>query len=177
MTAAQAPQLKPSPPFWYVYVPGRWGVVNGKVAPLLQEFRLVRGVNAVDVKLDPTTGENVYLVDEAETMLRSKGRTVIPLDADGEPYIREIAPGHWASRWTQAVPGAGHTLQDLDGYSAFIERMQDKGILPQPTAHDIELVCEKLRFDLQKNPPGTRRAVAVKAQLDAAEAALDKAAA
>lgn len=146
-----APKLPPLPPFLLVAHPDRWCVIEGMVLPLLHEFRLEPGVNGCVVWKDPDTGELVYDTDGCESNLRSKGATPIDWYVDGPdaPYLTEVAPGRWLSRWQHPVPGSSRLVHDLPGYAAWVRDLQDRGVLPRVGLDHLERLEAVVRFDLE----------------------------
>lgn len=173
--AAAAPKLPPSPPFWLVHVPGRVGILDGRVVPLLRDFQFRSGANGVRiVKDDKAVGGVKYLLDDAREQLRSRGQTPIEWDVDAEPYLREAAPGHWASRWMTPIPGSAAVQTDMPGYVDWIESLIERRIIPPVGAHELEALCGSLRLQAQEaaKQQDTYRAEQLQAQLAVASARL-----
>lgn len=168
---AQAPKLPPMPPFWLVAHPDRWCVIEGRVVPLLHEFKLEHGVNGVIVHKDPATGELVIDSDGAEANLRSKGAKPIPWDVDGEGtcYIVEVAPERWLLRFQHAIEGSSQTLTDQVAYVEWLVDLQERAVLPRPQLHNLERLEATLRFDLEhsRKAQDSHRANLLEEQLDA----------
>jgi len=147
---ATAPKVPASPPFWLVFYPDRWCVMEDRVVPQLQNFHLRHTINGVVQLLDGT-----YQVADAEQLIRQKGGTVLPWDIDDEPYLVEAAPGHWTTRWTGLIPGSGHTRVDAAGYVEWLVSLQARGLIPKPEPRHLAALVERLRFDLETTESAT----------------------
>lgn len=153
-SSAQAPKVRRKPPFLLAFLPERWVVLLGCVVPSLQEYSLEHGINGCkEVMRDDGTGrqQKVLVIDEALNNLHSKGGREIPWDVEDEPYIVEAWPDHWVTRWTGLTPGSAHMEVDLEGYVDFIQRLQDRGILPLPETRHLDRLAAGLRQDLEES--------------------------
>lgn len=175
--ASEAPRLPPRPWFVLAWHPDRWTVLGGRVVPGLIEEDLANGSNGVVVTYDRDSGQTHVDLSGLEENLRARGFTIIPWEADGSPYIVEPVPGAWVTRWTRTTPGSAHTEADLPAYLAWIEALQERGILPRPSARHLDVLAERLRVDAghPDHQRDAHRLAIVRAQLDIVTAAREAA--
>lgn len=135
------PTVTPQAAYWLVFAPDRWGVVEGRVVPLLYRLVLAHGANGVDGGPDKAPDPSA-----AFQMIEAKGHTVIPWDIDGRSYLRSYVVGEgidaktkapiriksWHTRWETLYPGSEAIQSDTAGYADWLVKLIADGHLPQP---------------------------------------------
>lgn len=141
------PLREQTAPFWFVFNPNRWGVVAGKLVPILGRLHAAPGSNGVDRGGD--SFEPRADMRPAFQFMAEDGRFVIPWDCDGPgtTYLRSYLIGmtrhrktgapirllHWCDRWTTAYPGSDVVDTDTDGYVAWLRGLAEGGYFPPPS--------------------------------------------
>lgn len=140
------PRHAPSPPFWLVYVPDRWRVVEGLVVPDWTRLRHAVSVNGVD------GGPGKALdTSYAEAQQVRQGRQILPWDVDGRSYLRryrvgtaldartrtEVPQYTWVTRWDTLYPGSDRVEHDALGHAQWSRHLIADGIIPPPRPYVI----------------------------------------
>lgn len=144
-----APKIQPEPPFWFVYNPERWCVMEGQVIPLL--YKLSARPGARGVGMDE---EGRPVMGEALANIQIKGHTIIPWDVDGPGtrYLRrEPTAGGWLSRWETPFPGSSIVRVDEEGYARWVRSLCERGVLGLPPIYILEELREQLVERIARN--------------------------
>ena len=138
------PRVAPSPPFWLVYVPDRWRVIEGLVVPDFTWLRHAVSVNGVD------GGPGKALdTSAAEAAQVRQGRQILPWDIDGRSYLRRYRVGTaldartrtevplytWVTRWDTLYPGSDRIEHDVLGHAQWCRQLIDDGKIPPPRTY------------------------------------------
>lgn len=161
-----------SPPFLYAFHPHRWGVMGGRVVPMLREVPLRAGVDGVW-----QTRDGRFQLSDLMGGLREQGWTVIPVHeipeshkTPGQPpsYIvkPEGRPDVHISLYTRVFPGTAYTEPDLERYLEFIEHLIGKGLVAQPETYILERLKNQIGTDLARATDRARSNSAIKDQVD-----------
>ncbi len=137
------PTVIPEPPYLLTYLPERWGVIEGRVVPILSKLVARKGVNGVD--FDERAKK--VLMEGAITQARAKGGTVIPWNVDGKgrSYIKRVKGAGWVSRWETLYAGSDQRTVDSVGYADWLRSLIERGVLPDPPLYVLESLAEQLR--------------------------------
>ena len=141
MQAEPYPRVPPCPPFWFVFVPDRWRVVEGLVIPDFTRLRHAVSVNGVDG--GPGKPIDTSL---AEAQQVRQGRTILPWDVDGRSYLRRYRVGTaldartrsevpvyaWVTRWDTLYPGSERLEHDALGHAQWCRQLIADGVIPAP---------------------------------------------
>jgi len=158
----RAPKLNVAPRHYFVlkHHPARWGVIGGKIRPILGQIRADPGVGGVD-----KDGGTAYA--EADAVGR-RGWYVLRLDPS--EYIRVYdgvrGPVHMG-RWETPKQIGNRTVLKVDeaAYHAFLDELVERGLV-QPMDPDLlpALIDEaQARVDRTEAIGGSRHRAAVAA--------------
>ena len=129
------PYLEVTPPFYLVFHPNRWTVLDGKLVPALQRVPLAAGVNGIEVD-----GGGRIRFARVRAQLESEGRMVVPYDwaPDGESYLqcldtrpngsKDVAET-WITVFETAGAGARKTSPGEAAYAAWLTKLISDGKL------------------------------------------------
>ena len=167
-------QLPPTAPFYLMFHPKRWMVMDGEVLPFLARLKRINGVNGI------RHGKmKVAMADRIE-----EGWTIIPLDAvGGQSYcVSHACEGgrRFTTRWEQVFPGSSEIRCDREGWKGFLHALQELGIVP---AHPPIYVLERMKTQAlemletraakaHNNPAYTRLVNQSKAEIEALDKAI-----
>lgn len=173
------PKVDPSPPFWFVYDPNRWGVVGGQVVPLLYRLTARKGSRGMG---EDANGK--IIASGAFANVEERGHRVIMWDVDGRGtrYIRKIPTGGWITKWETVFPGSASVRVDEEGYARWVRSLCEREaagleLPPVYILEDlIERISDRIARALQTGKESYRKAIArdqaslevVRAELDAA---------
>jgi hypothetical protein len=118
-----------SPPFYIMVHPHRWGVIAGRIVPIVRRFKGTPGANGVD-----RDGKGRPVMNKAIAEQGEQGWICIPWDVDGPGthYLRRvIATGGWIDRWTTVYPGATEVTFDRAGFAEWLDGLIERGIVPR----------------------------------------------
>jgi hypothetical protein len=143
------PMISPQPPFWLVYIPDRWGVMAGRMIPMLAKLSTTPGTNGVD-----RTKAGRSEMSLAFAGLEREGRKAIPHDVDGpgRSYLVSVDVGDatnrltgapvkitsWHTRFEKLYPGSSDIHCDEGSYSAWVRGLVDRGVLAPPRPYVFE---------------------------------------
>jgi len=183
------PAIDEYAPFYLVFHPDRWVVINGRLVPSLQKLPLMAGVNGIDVE----KGGRIRFA-AARTRLEEEGRRVVPWEwaPDGESYLQclDTRPGGgkeiketWISVFETANIGARETSPNEDEYAEWLEGLVKSGRLPACPIDTARRMLDKARERWQKSlaeanknggaGPAAIRAEMIKAEVEALQAIVD----
>lgn len=148
------PALPANGPFWLVYMPGRWCVLddgNGGghvVAPSLRNLRSTPGADGVGLVRRPD-GTALPDMRVAFENIKERGEYLIPHDVDGPgtTYLRRVQVGsawhpktgeelplwHYTTRFTATHRGSSGYTTDAAAYAAWLVGLVASGKLPAPS--------------------------------------------
>jgi hypothetical protein len=164
---ARAPKLGPRAPALLRYHPERWGVIEGQVVPICAHVHLRAGVHRVRQRKDGT-----FLRREAEADWEERGWRIIPHDVDGRSYLRELAPGHYGTRWEQAHAGSTRVTSDTAGYARWLRSLIASGKVDRPQPYVLEALAAKFRHEVGDLSDRVRAIPSLQPLLDRARADL-----
>ena len=185
---ADRPRLARSAPFVLAYA-GNWGVVGGKVQPLLVRFDLLPGTNNItdgDVVKGPDGSWSYHpAIRKIKATAEKRGHVVLnPEDGpDGDGYItRHPARGGYAHLPVYELPVGGADSVRLDAavYAEWIAYWQAAGVLPQLPSEGkaLDRIAEiETILDRESSKPGgdkSARTRSYAAELEAWRAVLPK---
>jgi hypothetical protein len=140
------PDVPAQSPFWLVYAPDRWGVVEGRLIPFLYRLSATPGANGVDragTKPEPSA---------ALAGVERQGHVVLDWRIDGKAYLRSFQVGEgvdrktgapvkimsWHTRWEQLYAGSKEIESDTGGYADWVVGLIEKGLLPKPRPYVLQ---------------------------------------
>jgi hypothetical protein len=154
------PKVPAQSPFYLVYTPDRWDVIEGQLVPSLYKLSLTPGANAVTRgaggRPDPT---------DAIAGVERQGHYLLPWDIGGEGrYIRAFQVGtgqdrktgaavkiySWHTRWEQLYAGSDAIQSDTAGYAAWLVGLIERGLLPRPRPYVVERLRRQYETALHK---------------------------
>jgi hypothetical protein len=181
-------KIESRPPFLLRAHPERWGVIGGKVLPVLGRVPLIPGVGGVQIRRDGSMS-----IADAEVNAKERGWCVIPLEclppshkkAGRDTYLWQ-PPGRadvTLTIYERVYAGSTATSTDLAGYIEFLEYLIAQGIVPKPPHYILVSMREKANErlakarDLARAVPSAALAVDhISAEIAAIDAALAAAA-
>jgi len=164
--------LEPSPPWYYMHHPTRWGLLGDEWLPILAELRIDPGVNGVDKSGSPV---------EAIADHQLQGWTLIPWTVIPGGYVRTYQGQKGPvslSIWQTPRQVAGRAWYDVDfeGYKSFLRDLVLRGIIEAPDPSILEAIkrvqAEKLSGiagDTAKGQAAREREQAILDRMEAAE--------
>lgn len=133
--------------FFYVHAPSAWEVVDGEILPRLTRDSIAWGLHNVKARTD-NSGAMVSLdVSRYMAEKHDKGVTVIPhaVDAPDHPsYMTQASPDCFVDRWTLTQGGTENIRYDFGGYNEWRKSLLERGIVPEPSSHDLDAIRRKL---------------------------------
>ena len=162
-TGSSHAMIDASPPFVLVHSPHRFGVLAGKLVPMLGRMPLMPGVNHIEID-----GQGRVKFAAARAKLEEEGRILIPYAwaPDGVSYIqavdtkptgKEVLEG-WITVWETAHTGDTRTVSDLDGYASWLEGLIKAGKLQPCAPHIIERLLDSATERLNMSAAEAERA-------------------
>lgn len=128
-------------PWIWFYDPRRWGVLDGKLVPLLVPVPLVRGVQNVTQTRSGKIDVSALIVDQ-----RRRGRMVIPTEwGPNGSYCRKIAGmPEYVDAWTHPIRGSSKPRVDKAGKANWLLGLVAEGKIPPCPTSTLEALQEKL---------------------------------
>jgi len=144
--AAQLMTHAPTPNFYLMAHPSRWGVIAGEFLPILGTMLIEPGVNCVDKRGG---------VELAKAHARRNGWIVLPHDIVSGGYVRRypVAKGFFhCTIWEQPIQTGILAVirRDEKGYNEFLRYLITSGIVPLPEPEVLEALEEMARERLQR---------------------------
>lgn len=137
------PKIDPSPPFWFVYDPNRWGVVGGQVIPLLYRLTARKGSRGMG---EDANGK--IIASGAFANVEERGHRPIPWDVDGRGtrYIRKIPGGGWITQWETVFPGSASVRVAEEAYARWVRALCEREAagLELPPVYILEDLIERI---------------------------------
>ncbi len=122
-----APRIEKCPPFYLQAHRNRWGVLGGKVLPILAKLPIQVGVAGV------FESKGKLSVRSAIATREENGWTVLPHDIDGPGtnYVNKVdGLAAYVTRWETVYSGSSEIVVDTEGYYAWLENLVNTGKLP-----------------------------------------------
>lgn len=154
------PKVAAQSPFYLVYTPDRWDVIEGYLVPSLYKLSLTPGANAVTRgaggRPDPT---------DAIAGIERQGHYILPWDIGGDgQYIRAFQVGigqdrktgaavkihSWHTRWEQLYAGSDAIQSDTAAYARWLHGLIERGLLPHPRPYVVERLRRQYETALHK---------------------------
>lgn len=153
------PKVVPSPPFWLVYAPDRWDVLEGVLIPQLYRLSMNPGVNGVvrgqGGRPDPT---------DAIASVERQGHYRLDWRIDGTSYLRAYQVGlatdrktgapikvmSWHTRFEQLYAGSEVISADSKAYAAWVGSLVEGGLLPRARPYVVERLIRLYETRLHK---------------------------
>jgi len=177
------PRIDVVKPYFLVFDPQRWTVMDGHVVPQLIRAPLEPGVNGFELREG-----KIRRAKWAERQ-EEQNRKVIPFDwaPDGNSYLQEVetrtnsgVKKTYISAWETAYVGDTETTTDTPAYVEWLRGLIAAGKLPACPPHILKRMVDKLSAALveanvtqqkKASAEGARRIEALTASLEAARAA------
>jgi hypothetical protein len=126
-------------PFRFRFHPKRWGVMAGKLVPMLNQWTIEPGLGGVE-------RDGAWRRAAAE--MQEKGWKLIPLDVDGPgtSYVKTypVSGGtlhlpQWALVWA----GSDQVGCDEEAYTEWLQSLVERGVVPGPAPYVLTALIEK----------------------------------
>ena len=152
-------QADPRAPFLFRFIPRRWGVMGGKVRPILGTLKLMPGVDGVDQVLNRTTGAVERVVSTpAKIAAAERGHIVIPVDAIPDEWADENGVKSYLRRpegrgdlvismFEKVYPGAKQIDRDDAKYFVWLDWLVDTKVIPACPEYELTAMLSKLTED------------------------------
>jgi hypothetical protein len=157
--AAPPTQADPRAPFLFRYIPRRWGVMGGKVRPILGTLKLMPGVDGVDQALNRTTGSIERVVStSAKIAAAERGHVVIPVDAIPDEWADENGVRSYLRRpegrsdlvvsmFERVYPGSKQIDRDDARYFEWLDWLVTTNVIPRCPEYELTAMASKLTED------------------------------
>jgi hypothetical protein len=172
---ARVTTVAASAPFLLMAHPARWGVVNGRVRPLLGRMVLRSGVSNVE---EGRGGKGIR-VGRAKAAKEERGWTVLPTTAlppsQGHRGSYLIRPDGRADvtlcYWEQTFPGSAVRRCDEVLRDQYLDWLRESGTIQPPRLYVLERLRDEARAEAEK---AADKAQTVPSYKVAAKAALER---
>lgn len=137
----------PCAPFYLVFDPQRWTLMENRVVPFLYELRMIPGLNGVEETVNPQTGKRTIRTSHARSDVETRGHTIIRFDAipDAHRTIHGTKDGPKSYLWnpvgrpdvtlsiyTRVFPGNNRIEADIPRYFEWLDYLEGEGIVTPP---------------------------------------------
>lgn len=156
-------------PFRFRFHPKRWGVMAGKLVPMLHKWTIEPGLGGV---------ERDGAWRRAAAQMQEKGWILIPLDVDGPgtSYVKTypVAGGTLhLPRWAMVWAGSDQVGCRDEDYAAWLQSLVERGVVPGPAPYVLTALIEKQEARLSGMLDQVHANPSLKPQIDNMQATIE----